>query len=227
VPERQPALLPRLYAILDIDTLDERGLDPDDVLEAWLDAGVTLVQLRAKRLPTGPFLALAEVVTARARRSGARVLVNDRADVAAWSGAAGVHVGAGDLSPREVRTMLPAGALVGVSTHAPAETAEALRGPVDYVAIGAVYATKRKPAGHPVVGLAGVAEAAALAASAGVPLVAIGGLTRARAADVLSAGAATLAVIGDLVDGDPGTCAREWLAILEAATPGTPRTPPV
>src|SRR6185295_13934367 len=98
-------LFPRLYAILDVDLTLSRGLVPLDVLDAWLDAGVRLVQVRAKSRmwSGGPLLDLTEKVIARARPAGATVIVNDRADVARLAKADGVHVGQDDLRPGEVR----------------------------------------------------------------------------------------------------------------------------
>ena len=220
-------MLPRLYAILDVDALQARGLHPETVCAAWLDAGVRLVQLRAKRLSTGALLALTDRLVAQARPARARLIVNDRADVAAQAGAAGVHVGARDLSPREVRRIAGRTAIVGSSAHAPGEVAAALHEPIDYVAIGAVYRTPRKPPDHPVVGLAGVRAAAPLARAAGRPLVAIGGITLERAGEVLDAGASAIAVIGDLLSGDPARRVAAWLDALRAYDARTRERPPV
>ena len=106
MPQRLPRnlpSLPRLYAILDIDTLTARGLDPRVVLDVWLASGVRLVQLRAKTLASGPMLELAEALTTACRQAGALFIVNDRADIARLAGADGVHVGQRDLSPQDVR----------------------------------------------------------------------------------------------------------------------------
>jgi thiamine-phosphate pyrophosphorylase len=211
---RGAVVLPRLYAILDTDALGDRGLEPEAVFDAWLEAGVRLIQLRAKGCSSGALLKLADSLSARARRAGALFIVNDRADVAALAGASGVHIGGDDLGARDVRRILPAGALVGRSSHSRREVLAALGEPVDYLAIGAVYPTARKPSGHPVVGLEGVTMAAALARRAGRPLVAIGGITCDRAPAVLGAGAAAVAVISDLLVGDPAARAREWLEVV-------------
>lgn len=84
-----------------------RGWQPDDVLRAWLDAGVRLIQLRAKSLTFGPFLNLAGPMAIACRQAGALFIVNDRVDVARLAGADGVHVGQDDLTPADARVLLP------------------------------------------------------------------------------------------------------------------------
>lgn len=207
--------LPRLYAILDIDTLTARGLEPVRMFDVWLDAGIRLIQLRAKSMPGGAMLLLAEQLAARARAAGATFIVNDRADIASLASADGVHVGQGDLTPTQVRRLGNRDArshfLIGLSTHTLDQLRGGLAEPADYLAIGPVFPTTTKANADPVVGVAMVASAAALAGDR--PLVAIGGITRENAADVLAAGATSVAVISDLVGPDLQRQAREWAAI--------------
>jgi len=191
-----------------------RGLDPGDLCGAWLDAGVSLIQLRAKRLTFGPMLRLAEHLVTRISGGDARLIVNDRVDVAVLCGAAGVHLGQDDLAPLAARAMLGDRALVGLSTHAPAQVEEALRQPIDYLAIGPVFPTGTKLQPDPLVGLAGVEAAARRARPRGLPVVAIGGITLATAAAVIEAGASSVAVISDLLGGDPAARAREFVRAL-------------
>ena len=206
--------LPPIYAILDVPTLAARSLEPEAVAAAWLEAGLRLIQLRAKALSFGPMLALAERLVGLASRSDARVIVNDRADVARLAGAAGVHVGQDDLTPSEARAILGPEAVVGVSTHTWAQVEAALATPVSYVAYGPVFVTASKANPDPVVGLEGLAAASRAAAASGLPLVAIGGITLDRAPDVLAAGATSVAVIADLVGCDPASRARAWVSAL-------------
>jgi thiamine-phosphate pyrophosphorylase len=132
----------------------------------------------------------------------AAVIVNDRADLAAMSRAAGVHVGQDDLAPAAARALVGEGAIVGLSTHTPAQVEAALAQPITYVAIGPVFGTASKDTGYTAVGLEMVQTAARL--SRGLPVVAIGGITLETAPAVLAAGASCVAVIGDLVaGGDP------------------------
>jgi thiamine-phosphate pyrophosphorylase len=188
-----------LYAILDTDLLAARGFAPLDVCDVWLSGGIRLIQLRAKGMASGPMLALAEALLARTRAAGAQLIINDRVDIAAMCGADGVHVGQDDLTPAEVRAILGPDVIVGLSTHTDAQMFQALSAPVSYVAIGPVFGTRTKDTGYDALGLAAVTRAATLARAAGIPLVAIGGITHERASEVWSAGADTVAVISDLV----------------------------
>jgi thiamine-phosphate pyrophosphorylase len=211
-------VLPRLYAILDIDLLEQRRLDPLRVLDVWLDAGVRLIQLRAKTMASGAMLALAETMAVRARAAGATFVVNDRADIAKLAGADGVHVGQDDLPPADVRrVLLPAPAIVGLSTHDEAQARDACAQPISYLAIGPVFATTSKAQPDPVVGLAGVRMAAALAAPHALPVIAIGGITLERAPSVIAAGASSVAVISDLLADDLAARARAFVDALSRA----------
>ena len=208
--------LPRLYAILDIDLLFSRRLQPLDVLDAWLACGVRLVQLRAKSLTMGPMLEVTESVLTRAAAAGARLFVNDRADVARLAGAGGVHLGQTDLSPGEAVKILRPEQLIGLSTHNVAQVQAALetQPTADYLAIGPVSATSTKARPDPVVGLAGVREASTLTNRAGRPLVAIGGITLESAPQIIASGADSVAVISDLLTGDWRTRAADYLRAL-------------
>lgn len=204
--------LPKLYAILDTDTLTARGLDPRAVLDAWLVAGVRLIQLRAKSMPSGAVLTLAQSLAATARSAGATFIVNDRADLAWLAGADGVHVGQEDLTPAQVRAVVPASArpwMIGVSTHTLDQLRAGLDQPADYLAIGPVFPTATKAHADPVVGVEMVRAAALIAG--GRPLVAIGGITLETAPAVLAAGASAVAVISDLLVGDLRARARGFI----------------
>lgn len=206
--------LPRLYAILDVEAASARGLDARAVCDAWLDAGVRLIQLRAKTLASGPLLALATDLARDAVAAGASFILNDRADLARLAGAGGVHVGQTDLAPADARAIVGSQAIVGVSTHSAEELQVAMSAPVDYVAVGAVFRTTMKGPGHPTPGLDFVKRAAAIGREHGVPIVGIGGITLERAPLVLEAGASAVAVITDLLVGDPAERARAFLSAL-------------
>jgi thiamine-phosphate pyrophosphorylase len=204
-------LLPRLYAICDAEVCDRAGWTLSDFAAACLEGGATLLQLRAKRSSSRDFLASAEAVVDRATAFGARVIVNDRADIARLSGAAGVHVGQDDLAPADVRTFVGTTAIVGLSTHSTAQLEAAITQPVDYLAVGPVFGTTTKDTGYTAVGVDLVREAAALAPAA-LPIVAIGGITLDSAPDVIRAGAASVAVITDLLGGNaPAARVRAFL----------------
>lgn len=211
------APLPRLYAIVDADACARAGRTPVDVAGAFVQGGVRLLQVRAKAAGGGELLALVDAVAALAEPAGAAVIVNDRVDVAG-AASVGVHVGQDDLPPAVARRLLGPTALIGCSTHTLSQLDAALAAPVSYVAYGPVFATASKAAPDPVVGVDGVRAAARAAAAAGVPLVAIGGITLATAPAVIDAGAAAVAVIGDLVAADepPEARARRFLVALDA-----------
>jgi thiamine-phosphate pyrophosphorylase len=198
-----PGLPPRpfVYPILDAATLS--GRSAADAVRALGAGGARLVQLRAKGLPDAALLALAREATSAARFAGVTLVINDRADVALIVGAGGLHVGQDDLPPSACRRILGEEALVGVSTHDLGQVEAAAREPVDYVAIGPVFATRSKEHPDPVVGLELLRRARARSSR---PLVAIGGIGPHNARAVVEAGADGLAVIsavmgqGDLAE---------------------------
>lgn len=179
------------------------------VVRAALDAGLPAVQLREKDLPGRPLLALAEALRAATADTGARLLVNDRVDVAIAVGADGVHLGGGAVPVAVARRLLPAGALVGVSTHAPGEAA--LDG-ADFAFFGPVWATPAKAGFGPPQGEDALGRAVA---AARIPVLAIGGVTAARVPAARAAGAAGVAVVRAVLGADdPAAATRALLAAL-------------
>ena len=142
----------------------------------------------------------------------AAIVINDRADLALMSGAAGVHVGQDDLPVGAVRALLGAQAIVGYSTHSVDQIEEAIRQPVSYIAVGPVFGTRTKDTGYDQVGLNLVSAAARI--SSGMPMVAIGGITLDRAPSVWAAGASSVAVISDLLTGDPRARVAAYLNLF-------------
>jgi thiamine-phosphate pyrophosphorylase len=143
------------------------------------------------------------------------VVINDRADIARLAGADGVHVGQDDLPATAVRELLGDAAELGLSTHTSEQLERAVLEPVSYVAIGPVFGTATKATGYAPIGLKSVREAAARAGAKGLPVVAIGGITLENAVSVLQAGAASVAVISDLLtDGDPEARTRAFVERL-------------
>lgn len=206
--------LPALYAIVDVEVCDRAGRAPADVARAYLAGGARLLQLRAKGLAGGAFLDLAAELVDEARQADARVIVNDRADLAALSRAAGVHLGQDDLGAADARRIVGPGALLGVSTHTVDQIVRALSEPISYLAIGPVFSTTTKATGYDAVGLGMVGDASRRAAACDLPVVAIGGITLATARSVRDAGAASVAIITDLLAGDPERQVRQYLAVL-------------
>jgi thiamine-phosphate pyrophosphorylase len=188
---------------------------PLDVARAFLSAGAKLLQLRCKAWGSGAFLELASRVVEEAGRAGAAVIVNDRADVAALSQAHGLHLGQEDLAPADARTVIGAGPVLGLSTHTEQQWIAAAAEPISYLAIGPVFDTGTKETGYEAIGLETVSRASAAAARAGLPTVAIGGITGGNAVSVIDAGAASVAIISDLLRGDPEARCRALLRMLE------------
>jgi thiamine-phosphate pyrophosphorylase len=205
--------LPRLYAIVDVEVCARADWQPRDLARAYLAGGARLLQLRAKLLGGAAFLELAETVVDEAHRAGARVVINDRADLAALAHADGVHVGQDDLTPDDVRRVMREG-FVGLSTHTAPQIENALSAQISYLAIGPVFGTETKATGYEAVGYDAVTLAATRGATRGLPVVAIGGITLATAPRVIEAGAASVAIITDLLAADPEARVREYLAVL-------------
>src|SRR5262249_39734054 len=153
------------------------------------------------------FLGVAEAIVRDALQVHAPIIVNDRADLARLSGAAGVHVGQDDLDVESVRAIVGPRAIVGVSTHDRRQIDAALDSSASYIAVGPVFATHTKDTGYEARGLALVEYAA----GCGKPVVGIGGITLERARAVVAAGASAVAIISDLIaHGDVEARARAF-----------------
>jgi thiamine-phosphate pyrophosphorylase len=202
-----------LYPLIDTAVCARAGIDPVALAEACVRGGAQLLQLRAKNESGASLLSLAERVVAAAHRGGARVIVNDRADIARLAGAAGVHVGQTDLPVDAVRTIAGPAAIVGLSTHDPAQVDAALLSAASYVAVGPIFGSATKDTGYDARGL----DLIRYAAGKGKPVVAIGGITLDRVDAVVDAGAWGLAVISDiLARGDPEARVQAFVARLAA-----------
>ena len=196
-----------IYAILDPEAAAGRDLVSTGA--AVLRAGVRVVQLRAKRLPAVEMARLAAGLCRLCREAGALFIVNDRVDVALAVGADGVHLGQEDLPITVARSLLPAGSVIGVSTHSLAEAREAERAGADYLGFGCMYSSPTK---KDVTAPQGLERLREVTAAVGIPVVAIGGIGRDRLGEVKAGGAAAAAVISALVAADPEAAARELVA---------------
>lgn len=154
-----------------------------------------MIQLRDKESSAKELLDAARACLKLTRLAGARLIINDRVDVALTVDADGVHLGQEDLAVEEAREILGEEKIIGVSTHTLDQFRAALETTADYIAVGPVFATKTKENADPVVGLELVRETKLLTDR---PLVAIGGITAGRAPEVIAAGADSVAVISDL-----------------------------
>jgi thiamine-phosphate pyrophosphorylase len=213
--------LPRLYPIVDLACF---AAAPDPVraitsfAEDLISGGATWLQYRDKSGGVRRALSCVRELR-RVTRGRAKLIVNDRVDLCLASGADGVHLGQDDLSPEAARQIFSAVEgneklepfVIGFSTHNLEQVREADSLPVDYIAVGPVFATASKARPDPVIGLEGVRQARAATSKL---LVAIGGITRKNCRQVLESGAGSVAVISDLLE-SPAKAFEEFLRILE------------
>ena len=194
------------------DRRQTRGRSLIDTVHAALDGGARAVQLREKDFLGAELLRLATELRDLTVRYGATLFVNDRVDVALAAGADGVHLGQNAIPPLTARRLLGPDRLIGVSTHTSAEVTHAIEAGADFVVFGPVYWTSSKaPFGAP----RGLEELASVTACARVPVLAIGGISAERVADVRSAGASGVAVISAIMSAeDPARAARDLLAAM-------------
>ena len=186
--------LPRVYALTDVQL---SGLSHAEQVELLSLGGATCIQLREKEMPALEFYVEAKAAVSVAERNGVQLIVNDRVDVAVAVGADGVHLGQDDLPPDAARKLLGQTAIVGYSTHNIEQALEAVRLPIDYLAIGPIFPTNTKSDTAPVLGLDGLR--AVRRAIGDFPLVAIGGITHLNARVAVEAGADSVAVISALL----------------------------
>jgi thiamine-phosphate pyrophosphorylase len=185
--------LPQVYPITDTEI---SGLSHAEQVAIFAERGATVVQIREKQASAVEFYEQARAALAIAAERGVHLIINDRVDIALATGATGVHLGQDDLPPEAARRLLGEDAVIGYSTHSVAQALEAARMPIDYLAIGPVFTTSTKENPDPVVGLEGLR--AVKAAIGSLPLVAIGGIKPANTAEVLAAGADSVAMISGL-----------------------------
>ncbi len=198
----------RLYFVTDRQQTAGRSLL--DVVRAALDGGVRAVQLREKDLEGGELYQLAVQLRELTLRYQARLLINDRVDVALAVEADGVHLGQTSFPVPVARQLLGPGKLIGVSTHNPEEIAAAVE--ADFLVFGPVYATPSKAKYGEPQGLIRLRQALT---QSPLPLLAIGGITVERVPEVLRTGAHGIAVISALSAApDPAQAANALLLQL-------------
>lgn len=182
--------LPRVYPLTDVQL---SGLSHADQVRLLSLGGATLVQLREKHMPALQFYEHARAAVT----AGVQLIINDRVDIALAVGAHGVHLGQDDMPPEAARRLLGDKAIIGYSTHSVEQAGKALTLPIDYIAIGPIFATSTKTNPSPTLGLEGLR--AVRAAVGNVQLVAIGGISHSNAREVIEAGADSVAVISALL----------------------------
>ena len=194
------------YAMID----PAAGHEPVMLAETMLDAGARIMQLRLKDAPGRDFLAAARAIAEMCRKRGATLIVNDRVDIAILAGAHGVHLGQTDLPLDAARRIIGNDRMIGVSTHNVEQARAAEDGGANYVGFGPMYpgGLRNNAAGK------GLDELRAIRAAVKIPIVAIGGITEARVAETLAAGADAVAIITDVVNApDIGAKVRSILAL--------------
>lgn len=186
--------LPKIYPITDIRL---SGLSHAEQVERLICGGAKFIQLREKYASPKDFYKSAENALKIARAGGAKIIINDRADIALALKADGVHLGQDDLPPDEARKILGENSIIGFSTHNVRQAVEATKFSIDYIAVGPVFATKTKDNPDKIIGLEGVRTVRE--AIGDFPLVAIGGINLTNYRQVLSAGADSAAVISGII----------------------------
>ena len=194
--------------------LARRNFSPLEAADILLEQGARMLQLRHKGHYSRDLFDVAAMIAQHCRDAGARFIVNDRADIALLLDA-GLHIGQDDLPPSDARRLIGPARLLGFSTHNEQQLIHGATGPVDYLAIGPIFATSSKSNPDAIVGVERLENLRRLTDK---PLVAIGGITRRTAPGVLAAGADSIAVIGDLYP-EPlsrrslEVSVREWLSV--------------
>jgi len=187
----------------------------EEAVETCLGAGLKAVQLREKDLAARDLLSLAQRLRESTRRHGARLLINDRADVALAVGADGVQRTGTSLPVSVVRSISPPGFLIGASVHSAAEARAVEPEGADFLLFGPVYDTpSKRPYGPP----QGVAALERVATAVRLPVFAVGGVTPARVAEVVRAGAVGVAVIAAILGAErPADAVKGFLDALGRA----------
>ena len=202
-----------LYVIIDPQVTG--GRDPLEIAKAAIQGGARMLQLRDKLRDKGESLPLAIGLQKLCAESGASLILNDHADVAAIVGAAGLHVGQTDLPVEQARQVLASHQVLGRSNHEIEELLESERMGVDHVAFGAIYHTDTKGVGRPPQGI----DQLRLARDAAqTPLVAIGGINAENAAPVIEAGADAICVTAAVGSApEPEAAAARLVKVIEEA----------
>ncbi len=184
------------------------------LIERLISAGVSMIQLREKRLADRELLVRARLLSELTREGGTLLVINDRPDLAVLAGADGVHVGQDELTVKDARRILGPRGLVGVSTHSLAQARAAVLDGASYIGVGPTFPSGSKQFAE----FPGTELLRQVAAELRLPAFAIGGITRQNLPEVLASGFTRVAVAGDIVGvNDPGAAARAFAKALGAS----------
>ncbi len=186
--------LPNIYPITDCRL---SNLTHVEQVEKLIAGGAKFIQLREKYASPKEFYEQAKPALQIARKNDVKIIINDRVDVALALKADGVHLGQDDLPPIEARKILGENAIIGFSTHSLAQVSEAIKLPINYVAIGPIFTTNTKENPDNEVGIEIIKKVRQTIGD--FPLVAIGGINSANFLKVLNAGADSAAIVSDLI----------------------------
>ncbi|CAN5522193.1 thiamine phosphate synthase [soil metagenome] len=200
--------LPKIYPITDTRITK---LSHTEQVKRLIDGGAKFVQLREKYASPKEFYEQAKEALEITRKNDVKIIINDRVDIALALKADGVHLGQDDLPPERARKILGEKAIIGFSIHNLKQAVEAVKLPIDYLAIGPVFATKTKVKPDKIVGIEGVKIVRE--AVGNFPLVAIGGITLQNFREVLDAGANSAAIISDLLS-EPDSITKKMKEIM-------------
>jgi thiamine-phosphate pyrophosphorylase len=204
--------LPKIYPLTDVGLT---GLTHAEQVRRLAMGGASLIQLRDKTSGARDFLESAKAAVVAARECGVKLIINDRADIAAIVGADGVHLGQDDLPVAAARELLGTRPIIGLSTHSLSQAEAATKLEIAYLAFGPIFSTGTKVDTSPEVGLDGLKAVRSKIGE--FPLVAIGGITADRAFDVLHAGADSVALISALLR-NPHEIAAQTAHLLHIAS---------
>lgn len=186
--------IPRIYPIIDSGLIAFEHMEK--TAQAIANGGAKILQLRAKDFSSAEFLKSAMIIRKITKKNGIIFIVNDRVDVALLSDADGVHLGQEDIPVKEARRLVGDDKIIGYSTHNLREAHAAKKLPVDYISFGPIFSTKTKHDAETPKGIRGLSEAVN---AAGIPVVAIGGITESAVGHALKQGAASAAMISDIL----------------------------
>jgi thiamine-phosphate pyrophosphorylase len=207
----------RLYALVDPAVAGGRTL-PN--LAGLIAGSATLVQFRDKHGSTRAMVDEARALREVLEPAGVPLLINDRVDVALAAEADGVHIGQDDMAPADARLLLGRTAIIGLSLSTVQQAQTAPLELLDYVGIGAVFATGSKDDAKAPIGVSGLRDIvqAVRARKPGFPICGISGINPGNAGEVIAAGADGVAVISALsLASDPGKAALDLRAVVGAA----------